>query len=168
MMKYTKFFGLSLLAGVLSLLTACSGSDELSAPQPEKKVWKVSMEATGESITEEDDGAGSNRAIFYGGNSGKRFSFIWDDGDVVQVYKGDEWIGQLEPNVLGQESTTLVGTLYSEISAGDELTVYLGDQCLSYVNQLGTLSDLSTYYSFQQATVYLPKIFVEKRFALQA
>lgn len=154
-MRYTKkLFQTSLLMALMALV-GCSSSDEFDgdAQQSAHKTWTVSMVATGEGVSEEEDADPQTRAVFYGGNSGKRFSFIWDDGDEVTVYKGSTKLGTLTPSVMGQESTTLTGTLTGSISAGDELTVYLGGKTYNYTGQDGTLGTLSSKKAYQQATV---------------
>lgn len=154
-MRYTKkLFQTSLLMALMALV-GCSSSDEFDgdAQRSAQKTWTVSMVATGEGVSEEEDADPQTRAVFYGGNSGKRFSFIWDDGDEVTVYKGSTKLGTLTPSVMGQESTTLTGTLTGSISAGDELTVYLGGKTYNYTGQDGTLGTLSSKKAYQQATV---------------
>ncbi len=111
-MRYTKkLFQTSLLMALMALV-GCSSSDEFDgdAQRSAQKTWIVSMVATGEGVSEEEDADPQTRAVFYGGNSGKRFSFIWDDGDEVTVYKGSTKLGTLTPSVMGQESTHRTGT----------------------------------------------------------
>ena len=153
-MRFAKELLTASLFVMLVSLVACSGSDELDADtqQPDQKTWTVSMVATGEGISDVVDAA-QTRAIYYGGNNGHRFSFIWDEGEEVSVFKGDTKLGTLTPTVFGMESTTLTGTLTGAISAGDELTVYLGGRNYNYTGQDGTLSKLSSDRAYQQATV---------------
>ena len=151
-----ELFRTSLLM-VLMALVGCSGNEEFdgTATKPEPKTWKVSVVATSEDIVVEDDADPETRAIFYGGNSGKRFSHIWDDGDKVEVYYSTVKLGELTPSVLGQESTTLTGTLEGLLDPGDELKLYLPTRIFDYQGQDGSLGTLSSTYAYQKATVTL-------------
>ncbi|MBQ9230087.1 MAG: hypothetical protein IJ190_02790 [Prevotella sp.] len=138
----------------MAFLTGCSSEDAASlvTQPPEVRTWDVAVDATGESVEDIEDLSSSIRAIFYGGNNGHRFYFIWDTGDKVDVYKGDTKLGTLTPSKYGNETTTLTGTLTGAIAVSDVLKLYLPSRAYDYTGQDATMKMLSSKYAFQESS----------------
>lgn len=145
-----------LLLGTAIFIFGCSGSEDIvvdsTPPNTEVRTWTVSVYATGDAINGIGEDGEVTRAVFYGGNNGHRFSFIWDDGDTVEVYKGSSLLGTLTPSVTGQESTLLEGTLTGSIAVNDVLNLYLPGRAYDYSDQDASLGDLSLRHAYQQSS----------------
>ena len=141
-----------LILGAL-FITGCAGDE--SATQdlkpPEVRTWTVSVNAKGESVDHSIDD-NMTRAVFYGGNNGHQYYFIWDKGDVVDVYKDNTKLGTLTPSSYGESSTTLVGSLTGSIAVNDVLTLYLPSRAYDYTGQDASMSKMSLGKAFQQST----------------
>ena len=134
-----------------AFIAGCSGDEGSMTQQPEFRTWTVTAEVSGSSVDIPDD-EDAMRAIFYGGNNGKRFAFLWDQGDAVKAYKGETELGTLTPTVYGYEGTTLSGSLTGSIAANDVLTLYMPARAYDYTGQDGTLASVSSKYAYQQTT----------------
>ena len=95
----------------------------------------------------------ATRALFVGGLT-DRFLPAWDDGDVVQVYKGSSLVGTMTPQSAywGTKTATLTGTLTGSFAVDDQLELYLPSKAIDLTNQTGTLQGVSTK-CFQNQTI---------------
>ena len=148
------FVYLSSLLAVGAVCFSCSNNEEIvrNVEPPSQKIWTASLKATGKDIGGLDETETSTRAVFYGGNNGHRFYFIWDNGDKVDVYKGETKLGTLTPSKYGEESTILTGSLSGDISLGDELNLYMPARAYDYTGQDASLAKLSLEKAFQYST----------------
>ena len=144
------FFYHALLCGVAVVYTACSVNDDAVTDDllsdKQTKEWSAYVTASHDSIAEDN-----TRALFYGGNT-KRYANLWDEGDIVHVYKGNTEVGTMTPTVYGLESATLSGTLTGPFAVNDALTLYLPSKAMDFTGQTGTIYDMSLKYSFQTST----------------
>ena len=148
------FVYLSSLLAVGAVCFSCSNNEEIvrNVEPPSQKIWTASLKATGKDIGGLDDTETSTRAIFYGGNTGHRFYFVWDTGDFVDIYKGDTKLGRLIPSTYGERSTTLTGELTGALEAGDALNLYLPARAYDYRGQNATMATLSSTFAFQESS----------------
>ena len=141
----------SLLLGALAVLSACSGSGDVSvdiSPPTPLQEWVAKVTAEQDSITcvSEDTGKdNSNRAAFIGGNT-DRFSTTWDKGDVVMVYKGETYVGDMNPlsSFYGTTTADLTGTLTGSFAVNDVLSLYSPSKAIDLTGQTGTLQSMSS------------------------
>lgn len=140
----------SLLLGAIAVLTACSSGDEMTVetPPPNQQQWTARVTAENsdiENIGDADDNEeNSNRAIFVGGNT-DRFMTAWDQGDVVKVYKGTTYVGDLNPTSAFYGTTTadLEGTLTGPFAVDDVLTLFSPSKAMDFTGQTGTVQSVS-------------------------
>ena len=135
-------------------LVGCTSDEDMSSEvQPTvSQEWKAVAHAIGDSIVETDENNSVTRALFYGGNS-RRFVTLWDEGDVVTVYKNSVSVGEMTPSEYFTLSTTLTGTLTGPFAKNDELTVWRPSASINYTGQKGTIYNLSSNYSYAKAMV---------------
>jgi len=150
-MKKSLFTYSLLLAGVFSN-TSCSNNEDsiIEAPPPLSQEWTAYVNAAADSIGVGDD---VTRAYFYGGNT-RRYYTLWDENDVVRVYKGSEQVGTVAPpsSSWGNYRATLTGTLTGPFAVNDVFGLYMPTRSMDFTGQKGTVNDLSAHYAFQYAT----------------
>ena len=148
-----KHLSLIVLLVVAALLWGCTADDSTLSSD---RTWKASMMASKldiqiENLEDSTENAGEGtRSLFVGGQSGKNFIKLWDNSDVVQVYKAGTYVGTLIPDNKGNQYSTLSGTLTGSFAEGDELTLYMPSGELDYTGQDGTVGTMSTYFDFMQ------------------
>ena len=133
------------------LMQGCASIDEESvASKVNEKSWSASVLAAKDTIGSLDE---QTRAVFYGGN-GRRYYTLWDQGDVVQVYKdgGTDPVGPMTPQSYGTLTATLSGSLTGSFSAEEPLRLYLPSRDMDFTGQDGTIYNLSSRYSYQEAS----------------
>ena len=138
----------SLLSVAVLLLSGCSGSDELSSIKPPEELstgWNAVASATHDSITVEPEMNNVTRAAFSGGNT-DRFAILWDQGDKIHVYKGNDKVGELTPpsSQYGVAYANLSGSLTGSFSEGEELYFYTNGKSVDFTGQTGTLQSVSS------------------------
>jgi len=156
-----KFSRNIILLAVVALWGCSTADDPLLSPD---RVWDASLVASKldmkieniEDLT--DDVEESTRSLFVGGQTGSRFSKMWDDYDVAQVYKDGVHVGTLTPDKMGNEYSTLSGTLTGSFAVGDELTLYMPSADLDYTGQDGTIGTMSKYYDYMQASIKVASV----------
>lgn len=82
---------------------------------------------------------------------GKTIQSIWETSDVVKVYRGSDFLGELHPAKGGSASTELTGNLTTAPSQGDELTLTFSSE--NYASQNGTLAYIAAHCDYATATV---------------
>lgn len=145
---------LSLLFMLAALLSGCSSSDDILSESSPGSVdsYTASVLATKGDVDDLDELDGETRAVFYGGNS-RRYVTLWDQGDVVHVYKGGAEVGTMTPSTYGTLTANLNGTLTGPFAVDDELKLYLPSLARDYSSQKGTINDLSQNLCYQVGTV---------------
>lgn len=141
-------------AVALSGCTAGEGVDLFSSSHDSSQAQSWTAQA--EAVMDTTSFADVTRAVFYGGN-GRRYYTLWDDDDVVQVYKGDNAVGTMTPpeSSKGNYRATLTGTLTGTFNEGDVLDLYMPTRAMDFTGQAGALygdNGLSKKYAFQHAT----------------
>ena len=109
------------------------------------RTWQVAINAGPEADT---------RAVSVGGNNGQTLYTNWDQGDKVRVVKSDGTaLEQLTADVSAGNSAyaTLTGTLTGTFSVGEAVTLYYHEASLDYTGQNGSMSGVSSNYSFMEA-----------------
>lgn len=148
------------LLGIALFLTGCSGSEDVvtegGPPLAGSQIWKATVYASRDSISEVDEGnTETTRALFYGGNT-RRYYTIWDEGDVLHVYKGDglSEVGTMTPlsQYYGTVNAQMTGTLTGPFAVHDVLKTYVISRALNYTGQNGSINGLSANYAYAQAT----------------
>ena len=157
----------SMLA-IAAIFTGCSEVDEFFTPNT-SKTYEASVIASKEKVEglwdAEEEGT---RAVFVGGNN-RRFATLWDEDDVVRVYKDGVEIGTMSLNTTankpyqGTKDAYLSGTLTvtGNIQAGDDVTLYLTSRenlVRPYTGQTGSINDLSKNFSYQTKTVKVASV----------
>ena len=138
---------------VAALVGCAADNDDSGGTQASvQQEWNAVAFATGDSIVEEDASNETTRALFYGGNGG-RFCTLWDQGDVVTVYKNHTSVGTMQPTTFGTLSATLTGTLNGPFAENDVLEVWRPSADVNYTGQKGTIYDLSLNYDYQKTNV---------------
>lgn len=160
-MRKVLFFN-SLLIGSLAVLSACSSGDEMTVETPPPnhlQTWNATVTAVNSDIEDigdgENDATGTTRAIVVGGHT-DRYGTVWDDGDIVKVYKGATYVGQMTPKseFYGTITAELEGTLTGPFAVDDVLTLYLPGKAIDLTGQTGTLQGVSSKcFQTQTATV---------------
>ena len=155
-----RYFNLiSLLAA--AALWGCSSADDPPSPD---RTWKASLMASKldiqiENLEDSTDNADdATRSLFVGGQSGTNFIKLWDNSDVVQVYKAGTYVGTLIPDNKGNQFSTLSGTLTGDFAEGDELTLYMPSGDLDYTGQDGTIGTMSSYFDYMQTTAKVASV----------
>jgi hypothetical protein len=105
-----------------------------------------------------DNADDATRSLFVGGQSGTNFIKLWDNSDVVQVYKAGTYVGTLIPDNKGNQFSTLSGTLTGDFAEGDELTLYMPSPNLDYIGQNGNIGTMSSYFDFMQTTAKVASV----------
>lgn len=148
-MKSSLFYN-ALLLGAAALYAGCSGSEDalvIESPPTQMQEWMARVFAANDSINVDTTGLGdaSTRAIFIGGNDGNRFAKAWDSGDRVYVYKGNTYVGYLDPREAdwGYAAATLEGTLTGPFAVNDELTLYSLSRSMDLTGQTGSIQSMS-------------------------
>ena len=148
----------SLLLAAAALVAACSSSEETTAkvspPDADSRIWETTVTASRDSILGvADEQDAETRAIFYGGN-GRRYAVLWDQGDVIHVYKGDNEVGTMSPlqSSWGNYRGTLSGELTGPFAAHEVLSLYLPSRDMNFSGQTGTIYNISSNYSYQTNT----------------
>lgn len=134
-----------ILSGLVASLWGCSNADDDARENPQQYTLNV--------LALRDSGEVETRALLLGGNSGTRFSTIWDDGDKAEVYKAGVHVGTLYPSTTGDRYTELTGTLTGSFTVGEYLDVYIPEPTMDYDNQDGTIKGLSSKHSFSYRSV---------------
>lgn len=143
------FHSLTALLATAALFSACSGNEDFLNEQLPQQTWTaVVRDAVKGNLADE------TRALFIGGHT-NRYGSLWDDGDVVQVYKEDVKVdGQLTPDEAswGTKSATLTGTLTGSFAVNEELTLYQPSFTMNFTGQTGSLQSASAK-TYQTGTV---------------
>lgn len=156
--KFSKFY--ILLAAVA--LWGCSTADD--SPLSSDRTWEASLMASKLDIQIQnledstDNAEETTRSLFVGGQSGTNFIKLWDNSDVVQVYKAGTYVGTLVPDNKGNQRSTLSGTLTGDFAEGDELTLYMPSGDLNYTGQDGTIGTMSSYFDFMKTTAKVASV----------
>jgi hypothetical protein len=131
----------------------CSSADDEASSFNGR--WTLSTIATKDSGDVETE----TRALFIGGASGKRYVSLWDENDVIQVYRAGtaSWVGTMEPAKTDVPTTELVGTFTGDVSAGETLDMYIPSADIDYTGQNGLLESM-TNYAHMTAQVQINRI----------
>lgn len=122
------------------------------------RTWQVAINAGPEADT---------RAVSVGGNNGQTLYTNWDQGDKVRVVKSDGTaLEQLTADVSAGNSAyaTLTGTLTGTFSVGEAVTLYYHEASLDYTGQNGSMSGVSSNYSFMEAASSVKEVDAEGGF----
>ena len=142
--KVLRFIPAVLLA--LGLGASCNRTEISPTRTDLPRTWQVAINAGPEADT---------RAVSVGGNNGQTLYTNWDQGDKVRVVKSDGTaLEQLTADVSAGNSAyaTLTGTLTGTFSVGEAVTLYYHEASLDYTGQNGTVSNVSSNYSFLEAS----------------
>lgn len=157
-----KVFFFCYILSVVIAFWGCSSDNEDSSSSD--CLWKTSLVASkigGEIETVEENDSYDDeltRSLFIGGQTGTRFTKLWDQYDVAQVYKDGTNVGTLTPLEIGALKSKLTGTLEGSYQVGDELTLYMPSPDLDYTGQDGTIGNMSRYFDFMMATVKVASV----------
>ena len=128
-------------------LAACSNEDALTPVEPElPQTYTLRIDAT--------QGGDVMRGL---SDEGTTVAATWESTDVVEVYKGDDKLGELTPADISADKTscTLTGELDTAPTAGDNLTLKYNTN--DFTNQDGTLTgtakSIDKTANYQEATV---------------
>lgn len=156
---------LASLLAIAAMFTGCSQDEEIISTNP-SHTYKASVFAS-KNITGEDEALDpGTRALFVGGNN-RRFATLWDEEDLVRVYKAGVEVGTMSLDDLanqeyqGTKDAYLSGELTGDFAVGDEVTLYLTSKtnlARSYTGQKGTINDLSKNFSYQVQTVRVAEV----------
>lgn len=130
----------------LGFAASCTRTEE------SPRTWQVAINAGPEALT---------RAVSVGGNNGQTLYTNWDQGDLVRVVKGDGTpLEQLSADVSAGNSAyaTLTGTLTGTFTVGDALSLYYHEGDLDYTGQDGSMSGVSSNYSFMEAVSHVTEV----------
>ena len=130
----------------LGLGASCNRTEISPTRTDLPRTWQVAINAGPEAGT---------RAVSVGGNNGQTLYTNWDQGDKVRVVKSDGTaLEQLTADVSAGNSAyaTLTGTLTGTFSVGEAVTLYYHEASLDYTGQNGTVSNVSSNYSFLEAS----------------
>lgn len=152
----------SLFLLIVATLWGCSTADD--SPLSSNRTWNASLMASKldiqiENLEDSTDNADdATRSLFVGGQSGTNFIKLWDNSDVVQVYKAGTYVGTLIPDNKGNQRSTLSGTLTGDFAVGDELTLYMPSGDLDYTGQDGTIGTMSSYFDYMKTTAKVASV----------
>lgn len=130
----------------LGLGASCTRTEIPDNRTESPRTWQVAINAGPEVGT---------RAVSVGGNNGQTIYTNWDQGDKVRVVKSDETaLEQLSADVSAGNTAyaTLKGTLTGTFTVGEALSLYYHEASLDYTGQNGTVSNVSSNYSFLEAS----------------
>lgn len=130
----------------LGLGASCTRTEIPDNRTESPRTWQVAINAGPEVGT---------RAVSVGGNNGQTIYTNWDQGDKVRVVKSDETaLEQLSADVSAGNTAyaTLTGTLTGTFTVGEALSLYYHEASLDYTGQNGTVSNVSSNYSFLEAS----------------
>ncbi len=154
-------------------LFSCTKEMELPAPQEEQqpeaeKVWTVTVEATRgtDDLTKsvltddgwmEEEADAATKGLELEGNYLKS---TWDFKEKVFVYYSGAYVGELESQRSGENTTLLAGSLSGNFSVGHFLRLYLvgPENARSYIGQKGTLEDIAENFDYALARVKVESI----------
>ena len=142
----------------LGLGASCNRTEISPTRTDLPRTWQVAINAGPEADT---------RAVSVGGNNGQTLYTNWDQGDKVRVVKSDGTaLEQLSADVSAGNSAyaTLTGTLTGTFSAGDAVTLYYHEASLDYTGQNGTVSNVSSNYSFLEASSTVKEVDAQSHF----
>lgn len=142
----------------LGLGASCNRTEISPTRTDLPRTWQVAINAGPEADT---------RAVSVGGNNGQTLYTNWDQGDKVRVVKSDGTaLEQLTADVSAGNSAyaTLTGTLTGTFSAGDAVTLYYHEASLDYTGQNGSMSGVSSNYSFMEAASSVKEVDAEGGF----
>lgn len=129
----------------LGLGASCNRTEISPTRTDLPRTWQVAINAGPEADT---------RAVSVGGNNGQTLYTNWDQGDKVRVVKSDGTaLEQLSADVSAGNTAyaTLTGTLTGTFSVGEVVSLYYHEANLDYTGQNGTVSNVSSNYSFMEA-----------------
>lgn len=130
----------------LGLGASCTRTEIPDNRTESPRTWQVVINAGPEVGT---------RAVSVGGNNGQTIYTNWDQGDKVRVVKSDGTaLEQLSADVSAGNTAyaTLTGTLTGTFTVGEALSLYYHEASLDYTGQNGTVSNVSSNYSFLEAS----------------
>ena len=130
----------------LGLGASCTRTEIPDNRTESPRTWQVAINAGPEVGT---------RAVSVGGNNGQTLYTNWDQGDKVRVVKSDGTaLEQLSADVSAGNTAyaTLTGTLTGTFYVGEPLSLYYHEASLDYTGQNGTVSNVSSNYSFMEAS----------------
>lgn len=154
--KVLRFIPAVLLA--LGLGASCNRTEISPTRTDLPRTWQVAINAGPEADT---------RAVSVGGNNGQTLYTNWDQGDKVRVVKSDGTaLEQLTADVSAGNSAyaTLTGTLTGTFSVGEAVTLYYHEASLDYTGQNGSMSGVSSNYSFMEAASSVKEVDAEGGF----
>ena len=146
------------LSLALGLGASCNRTEISPTRTDLPRTWQVAINAGPEAGT---------RAVSVGGNNGQTLYTNWDQGDKVRVVKSDGTaLEQLTADVSAGNSAyaTLTGTLTGTFSVGEAVTLYYHEASLDYTGQNGTVSNVSSNYSFLEASSTVKEVDAEGGF----
>ncbi len=130
----------------LGLGASCTRTEIPDNRTESPRTWQVAINAGPEVGT---------RAVSVGGNNGQTIYTNWDQGDLVRVVKSNGTaLEQLSADVSAGNSAyaTLTGTLTGTFTVEEALSLYYHEASLDYTGQNGTVSNVSSNYSFLEAS----------------
>jgi len=154
--KVLRFIPAVLLA--LGLGASCNRTEISPTRTDLPRTWQVAINAGPEADT---------RAVSVGGNNGQTLYTNWDQGDKVRVVKSDGTaLEQLTADVSAGNSAyaTLTGTLTGTFFVGEAVTLYYHEASLDYTGQNGSMSGVSSNYSFMEAASSVKEVDAEGGF----
>lgn len=144
---------------VVAGFIACSAADvDNNQVYRECSLTTAAMKLGGGVEDLEDVDQAMTRSLFIGGQTGYRFTSLWDVYDEAQVYYNGVQVGTLKPEETGLETTTLSGNLTGSFSQGNVLTLYMPSPNLNYEGQNGTLGDMARYFDYVSTTVAVSSV----------
>ena len=143
-MKRVIFYTAAALMMAGSVLTGCSGADEMADVQPEtQKTFRLSVNAS--------KGAATRTLT----DDGTSLSAAWNSTDVVAVYKGETKVGELTPEAAAATSK-LTGEV-TGVEVNDNLVLKFG-VADNYAVQDGTLDGIDATCNYAEAEVTVTEI----------
>lgn len=142
----------------LGLGASCTRTEIPDNRTESPRTWQVAINAGPEVGT---------RAVSVGGNNGQTIYTNWDQGDKVRVVKSNGTaLEQLSADVSAGNTAyaTLTGTLTGTFTVGEALSLYYHEASLDYTGQNGTVSNVSSNYSFLEASSTVKEVDAQSRF----